>query len=172
MIRVRGFTLIELLVVIAIIGILAAIVNVGLSNSRMKARDTKRAAQIDQIYKALLIYSSVYDCLPTTSGSTCTGAGSYSEANAGGWDYSSQGGFMTFLQNSGILPGTLADPLNNMSGDGSPAGTYAFRYYCYTGTGGATNGLHLGYWRESDGAYVMKNAGTSNGWADPTFNCK
>ena len=167
-----GFTLIELLVVIAVIGLLASVLLVSLNGVRIKARDAKRAADMDQIYKALTMYYLQYNCLPITSGSTCTGVGSYSQADAGGWDYSSQGGgFMTFLVNAGYLAKSPVDPLNNMTGDAAPAGTYAYRYYCYTA--GVHLGLHLGYWRESDGAYVIKNIPNSaDVFTDTTFNCQ
>jgi prepilin-type N-terminal cleavage/methylation domain-containing protein len=45
----QGFTLIELLVVIGIIGILATVVTVATSGARIKARDTKRKAELSQI---------------------------------------------------------------------------------------------------------------------------
>lgn len=97
-----------------------------------------------QIMLALNLFYDKYGCLPITSGTTCSGAGTYSQADAGSWDYSSQGGgFMTFLQNSGYIPSAPSDPVNNMTGDGSPAGTFAYRYYCYG------NGPSLYYWRES-----------------------
>ena len=51
-----GFTLIELLVVIAIIGILASIVVASLNSARMKARDTRRIADLRQIQIALELY--------------------------------------------------------------------------------------------------------------------
>lgn len=51
-----GFTLIELLVVIAIIGLLATIVLVSLNTARVKARDTKRVADLKQIQLAFEMY--------------------------------------------------------------------------------------------------------------------
>jgi prepilin-type N-terminal cleavage/methylation domain-containing protein len=51
-----GFTLIELLVVVAIIGLLASVVMVSLGNARLKSRDARRLADIQQIKSGLDIY--------------------------------------------------------------------------------------------------------------------
>lgn len=63
-----GFTLIELLVVIAIIGLLAGVVMLALSNARTRARDAKRAADMDQMVKALDLYYLDYGTYPTETG--------------------------------------------------------------------------------------------------------
>jgi prepilin-type N-terminal cleavage/methylation domain-containing protein len=51
-----GFTLIELLVVISVIGLLASVLLVSINGARVKARDTKRVADISQIQKAMELY--------------------------------------------------------------------------------------------------------------------
>jgi len=48
----QGFTLIELLVVVAIIGILAGLIAVSTGNSRVRARDSRRLADLRQIPSA------------------------------------------------------------------------------------------------------------------------
>ncbi|PIR97621.1 MAG: hypothetical protein COT91_00515 [Candidatus Doudnabacteria bacterium CG10_big_fil_rev_8_21_14_0_10_41_10] len=62
-----GFTLIELLVVIAIIGLLASIITTSLSNARVKARDTKRVSDINQIRLGMDVYFSFADAYPPAS---------------------------------------------------------------------------------------------------------
>ena len=52
----KGFTLIELLVVIAIIGLLSTLAVVALNSARMKARDSKRVADMKQLQTALELY--------------------------------------------------------------------------------------------------------------------
>lgn len=53
-----GFTLIELLVVIAIIGALSSVVMASLNGARTKARNAERLQTVDQINKAMEIYST------------------------------------------------------------------------------------------------------------------
>lgn len=77
---------------------------------------------------------------------------------------------MTFLQTSGIMPKVPVDPINNMTGDGTPSGTYAYRYYCYTAN--PYSGPHLGYWSEQTGGYVNKATNNASTWTDPSFPCK
>ena len=51
-----GFTLIELLVVIAIIGVLASVVLASLNTARVKARNTRRIADMNQVRLALELF--------------------------------------------------------------------------------------------------------------------
>ena len=60
----EGFTLIELLVVIAIIGVLASIVLASLNTARLKSRDTRRVADMNQIKLALQLYYDSYRAYP------------------------------------------------------------------------------------------------------------
>ena len=62
--RNRSFTLIELLVVIAIIGLLSTIAVVALNGARQKSRDTKRIADVRQIFISLELYNNDYDGYP------------------------------------------------------------------------------------------------------------
>ncbi|MDD5567281.1 MAG: type II secretion system protein [Patescibacteria group bacterium] len=52
----KGFTLIELLVVIAIIGLLSTMLIITLQDSRAKARDARRRADISTLQTAMALY--------------------------------------------------------------------------------------------------------------------
>ncbi len=66
----RGFTLIEMLVVIAIIGLLSSTVIIGLGSARIKARDSRRVADVTQIQNwAEINYSSANGYPPALTGS-------------------------------------------------------------------------------------------------------
>ena len=64
----KGFTLIELLVVVAIIGILATVVVVNLSGAQKKARDAKRASDIESIAQAVRLYQQDNGSFPVKDG--------------------------------------------------------------------------------------------------------
>lgn len=61
----KGFTLIEMLIVVAIIGILSALILVGLSQFRLRGRDARRIADLKQVQNALEIYYTRNSAYPT-----------------------------------------------------------------------------------------------------------
>lgn len=61
----KGFTLIEMLIVVAIIGILSALILVGLSQFRSRGRDARRIADLKQVQNALEIYYTRNSFYPT-----------------------------------------------------------------------------------------------------------
>ncbi len=69
----KGFTLIELLIVVAIIGLLSTLAVVSLGSARVKARDSKRLADLKQIQTALELFYTDQNTYPTGSGLTLGG---------------------------------------------------------------------------------------------------
>ena len=142
----KGFTLVELLVVISIISLLSSIVFTSLNSARAKARDAKRLSDLNQIYLALQQYFDANGYLPVTS--------SYGEAKPGGWDYSSQGQFLPFLQTGGFFSKVPVDPINDGTGDVYYGGSgYSYAYYCYA----SENSLALGARLENGGVIWKAN---------------
>lgn len=78
----KGYTLIEILVVVAIIGFLAASAMYAINRARMKGRDARRLADINQIQKALALYYDKNKTYPPANGwqSDCSGATAFKTA--------------------------------------------------------------------------------------------
>lgn len=125
-----GFTLIELMVVISIIGILSTITITTLNNTRQKARDTERKAELRAISRGLEMYFSAHGQYPAegvcdSSRGTCATACPCPGSN---WTYS--GSYIgNVLRNEGYFSGGMPlDPLNDS--------TYYYNYEpnCSQGT--------------------------------------
>lgn len=69
--KTLGFTLIELLIVVSIIGLLASLAAFSIPYTRARARDTKRAADLDQLMKALDLYVSQNGAYPIAAAGVC-----------------------------------------------------------------------------------------------------
>lgn len=112
-----GFTLIELLVVVAIIGLLATLAAVAFGNTRGKARDAKRKADIAQIQKALDMYYAENSVYPASGGAA--------QPN-GGWTNSADASWTAFK--TALAPYTNAptDPLNETGGWAPAKKNYAY----------------------------------------------
>ena len=64
----KGFTLIELLIVVAIIGLLSTLAVVALGSARVKARDSKRLADLKQLQTALELFYTDNNDYPNYQG--------------------------------------------------------------------------------------------------------
>jgi len=123
-----GFTLIEILVVIAIISILSMVIFASFEESRKKARDTARSADIQQLAAALKIYGATYGKYPSEADGNCTGSDSFGA-----------GGCLQVLVTSGLYNALPTDPVNEddsvyqySNSCASPSGNNANRYKVWT----------------------------------------
>ncbi len=180
----RGFTLIELLVVISIIGLLSSVVLASVNGTRIKARDARRASDIDEIYKALVLYYDQYGCLPTTQNvgglTPCILGYDAADPPPGSVNLPDESrypvatpDFVKFLAPTYFPAGKVPlDPINNAS--------YHYEYFCYwpawLGPGNLVlPGLHLAYYSEATGQLVVKNPSYNTpGWilTDTSFSCR
>ncbi len=115
----RGFTLIELLVVIAIIAILSVIGFTVFTNVQKSARDAKRKADFDAIYKALEIYYYQNGSKYPQAGSCVYGTNCYVYSTSGNsWIPALVPNYMTEVPQ---------DPINNTGGPWID-GNYSYAY--------------------------------------------
>lgn len=125
----QGFTLIELLVVVAVIGLLASIAVVALQNTRAEARDTKRIADMRQIYTALEIYNEQYGEYPPNTGHGLNNCGGPPPM---GWIHSGYAGFgenfLPELADEGLMTKVSVDPIPKEE-SGIP--DYCYGYFRY-----------------------------------------
>lgn len=86
----HGFTLVEVLVVVAIVAVFASVVMFNVQSAQMKARDTERISDLEQLQLAFRLYKDSADEYPD---------GALDQAD-----------IQTTLD--GYLSGTIGDPLN------------------------------------------------------------
>lgn len=111
----RGFTLIELLVVISIIGLLASIVLASLNSARVKARDTRRIADIRQLQTALEFYYDQNGTYITSGGCAATSpntgwCNSVQSLSGGHWVRNGNTNLGAFLASDPLDPKQAASP--------------------------------------------------------------
>lgn len=126
-----AFTLIELLVVIAIIGLISTIAVVALNDSRQKARDAKRKADLKQAQTAIGFY---YDTYGDYIGS---GSGYGSGGNGNGWFNYSGGSYPESIAQALVDEGFTATEIIDPTGGrtSSPTANYTYmKYHCGTPT--------------------------------------
>lgn len=138
----EGFTILELLVVMAIAAMILSFVMVNISNSKKRARDSRRETDIKQIQNALSIYAVNRKLYPVCS----------SEVIIGG---SADTCIGSILVAEGAFGGGQApsDPLFSTNGVCGAANSYG---YCYRSADGFT--YELRYSLETD-TILGKSAG-------------
>lgn len=117
----RGFTIIELLVVVAIISLLVSFVLVQLSQSRAKARDTRRVADINTLVTGLVLYNNQTGEYPNPyTNEVINGSDSISNA----------------LRAQNVLMGIIRDPMNSdpyqYKYSSAAGSTFSITYYLET----------------------------------------
>ena len=110
-----GFTLIELLVVVAIISLLSSIVMASLSSARVKARNVRRLADVEQLVLAFNMRLNDGDSLPSSAGGCGSAPGWVCVSDAcSGWAYS---GFCSSMTHSTTVDDFLRPYLSKLPSD-------------------------------------------------------
>jgi len=120
----KAFTLIEILVVMAIIGILASVGLGNFQSAQVKARDSKRKAELNQVAKSLEVYfndkkqyplsSATGEILGCTNESACTLGAVFQDEND-----------TIYMINLPIDPKSPAYDYSYLSADGTSYQLYA-----------------------------------------------
>ncbi len=124
-----GFTLIELLVVISIIIFLITYGVLKINDSRMKARDAQRVANLKQLSSALELYYDKNGSYPTL---TCLESPWWNCWGQPNWNCSTYpGSLKCLLVDGGFIGSMPRDPIFYDDGQacGAPSATRAFYYY-------------------------------------------
>lgn len=165
--KVKGFTLIELLVVISIIGILSSVVTISLANAKIKARDSVRMHDLNQLRTALTLYyydneekfpghngggtyarNSMSDIDPASAGFMCDPDNNNPQGWSSATNSANEADFVSSLQN--YMQDLSVDPLNGQ-----------WRCYMYCANADLKGGV-LSTFRESDGKYLIFAFGDPN----------
>ncbi|MBI3019848.1 MAG: prepilin-type N-terminal cleavage/methylation domain-containing protein [Parcubacteria group bacterium] len=147
-----GFTLIELLIVVAIIGILSSVIFVTISNTRPRARDARRLAEVKQMQLAL----ALDETSSATGGIALGGCTSAYAAVSSCTSPSNIAGF------NGVV-----DPNNYATACGNGATTEC-KYSISTAAeaaGAKTNNYKICFWLEDPGSSIPGVAAGSAGAA-------
>lgn len=118
----RGFTLVELLIVMVVVAVLGGLVFTAHANTQKRARDARRADDINSLRSLILSYEAVNETLPNPQ--------EYNESNSAGYDTSASGDWLPFLRD--VMNGEIPkDPLNNETGHPVDGGKFTYFYTCY-----------------------------------------
>jgi prepilin-type N-terminal cleavage/methylation domain-containing protein len=141
--NLKAFTLIELLVVIAIVGILTGFIFVSMNNAVVSAKDAKRKADLANLEKALLAYSTQNNnAYPSTDSYPCT-------IGTGGTCTNLAASLSPYMNTLPIGPDNDRYTYNYSSGNFTLSGTLSSGPYMYSSSTGAwSNGYSLGQYKE------------------------
>ncbi|HDS11845.1 MAG TPA: type II secretion system protein [Candidatus Wirthbacteria bacterium] len=147
-----GFTMVELLVVITIIGFLSTLVLNSLGQARLKARDSRRLADINSLYTAIYLYYENNYRYPCVQDYYTEGTFDYAEANIRSdeaeWHSCLGQELEPYLKEMPLDPKSNTDPF-----------VYAYRYRSF----GEAPGLYVEYMLEKPTGSLL-NSPTRGGY--------